>query len=61
MIEYRKESWEVLCEQAASEQDPKRFRELLREIDQALALRRALRASRPTASMSNPFPPFSAT
>jgi hypothetical protein len=32
-----KERWQLLCEQAASEQDPKKLLELVREINELLS------------------------
>jgi hypothetical protein len=39
-VEQNEERWILLCEQAATEQDPEKLRKLLQEINQLLAEKR---------------------
>jgi hypothetical protein len=46
-----KERWMTLCDQAAEEQDPERFQELIEEITKLLSDKRArIEAERPSTS-----------
>ena len=45
-----KERWEELCEQAANEQDPRRFAELIKEIDRLLTEKAKRLENTPTNS-----------
>ena len=51
MIAADKEPWRELCEQASTEQDPKKLVKLLREINQLLEAKRArLKSDSPAKS-----------
>jgi len=41
MNEDQKERWQELLERATTEQDPKRFNELIREVNRLLAIKQA--------------------
>ncbi len=41
MLEGSKERWKVLCEQAATEQDPKKLHQLIKEINDLLEAKEA--------------------
>jgi hypothetical protein len=48
-----KERWKLLCEQAATEQDPKKLIELTKEIDRLLAEKQNRLDARTTAPVSS--------
>jgi hypothetical protein len=50
MIDKDKEPWRELCEQAATEQDPKKLVKLLTKINQLFEAKRALKSDLPAKS-----------